>query len=222
MILNLKYNKKVVKPGIILYKNAVQITDEDIEDLLEAYQYSFKYSSKYDKNIKNLVWHAYSLMDKKEEILYIQKLILKFLSDYVDTFPESVHTVQWQEKINIDIDIAGDEGYIFNPSSSFIKEDGSIDNIPFSRQIGVEILIDDNFIGGRTSWLYLEELNDKQLQAGDILIYPANYLFSRKQSSIISGRKISLSTFFNGGKDFLAEDEGFIDPENNLLFSYLR
>lgn len=222
MILNLNYDKKILNPGIILYNNAVTIEQTDIENLLRVYDYSFKYSSKYDKTIKNIIWHVYTLMDKKDEILYIQNIILKFLSDYIDSFPESIHTIQWQEKINIDINISGEEGFIFNPSSSFIKEDKKIDNLPFSRQIVFELLVDDNCIGGRNSWLYFEHLNDKQMQKGDILIYPANYLFSRKQSSIISGRKIILSTFFNGGKDFLAEDEAFIPPENNLLFSYLR
>lgn len=222
MILNLKYDKQIIGPGVVLYKNAVNISDEDLDNLIKAYQYSFKYSSKYDKTIKNLIWHCYLLMDKKEEILYIQKLILKFMTDYIDTFPESVHTIQWQEKINIDIDVAGNDAYIVNPSASFIKENKEIDNIPFTRQIGFELLVDDDFIGGKNSWIYLKELDDYQLSKGDILIYPANYLFSRKQSSIISGRKMSLSTFFNGGKDFLAEDEAFIDPSDNLLFSYLR
>lgn len=222
MILNLKYDKKVIGPGVVLYKNAVDITEDDLDNLLQAYQYSFKYSSKYDKTIKNIIWHCYLLMDKKDEISYIQKLILKFMTDYIDTFPESVHSIQWQEKINIDIDVAGEAAYIINPSASFIKENKEIDNIPFTRQIGFELMVDDDFIGGKTSWVYLEKLNEYQLKKGDILIYPANYLFSRKQSSIISGRKMSLSTFFNGGKDFLAEDEAFIDPSDNLLFSYLR
>lgn len=222
MILNLNYNKKILNPGIILYKNAVNIDETDIENLLKVYNYSFKYSSKYDEKIKNIIWHVYSLMDKKDDILYIQNIILKFLSDYIDSFPESVHTIQWQEKISVDINISGEDRYIYNPNASFIKEDKKIDNIPFSRQIVFELLVDDDFTGGKNSWIYFEHLNNEKMQKGDILIYPANYLFSREQSSIISGRKITLSTFFNGGKDFLAEDEGFLPPENNLLFSYLR
>jgi len=221
MILNSKYEKNIIYPGFILYKNAVDITDYDVDNLVQVYKDSFKFDDKYGTKIKNTLWHLFKIMDKEDEILYLQKIILKFIADYVDTFPEAVHTIQWQEKINIDIDVAGETEYILNPNQSYTKLNKKINNIPFSRQIFLEISIDDQYDGGEVEWLYLPDVNIKKMNKGDILIYPANYLFSRKQSSIISGRKMFLTTFFNGGKDFLYEDEDYDSPNNNLLSSYL-
>lgn len=220
MILNSKYNKNIIMPGVILYENALNILDEDVDTLMKVYENSFYVEEKYGEKIKNIIWHIYKTLNKEDEILYLQKTILKFLAEYVDNFKEAIHVIQWQERITIDIDYPGNPEYIFNPNSSFLNNK-KINNIPFSRQLAVEVCFDDFFDGGENSWTYFPEINFKQ-NKGDILIYPANYLFSRKFSSIISGRRIILTTFFNGGKDFLAEEEEINESQNNLLFSYLR
>jgi hypothetical protein len=79
-----------------------------------------------------------------------------------------------------------------------------------------------NFEGGHIEWEYLGGIKIKQMQRGAIIFYPSNYLFSKKHHTIISGRKISLTTFFNGGKDFLAEENNTEDADINMLSSYMR
>lgn len=214
-------NEKILYPGVVLYDNVINISEDDVHSIISAQDYINSDFEKYSiLNIKNTFFYSLNKINKKLLAENIQKSILYYFAKYCDLYDETIHTVQWQENIFIDIEFAGEPSFIYNPNRSFIDND-KIRNTPFSRQVVVEIGIDDSYMGGPIEWPYLHNTMLDKLNSGSILFYPANYLFSKKHNSIIKGRKVTLTTFFNGGKDFLAE-ENSLEQENNLLFSYMR
>lgn len=215
--------EKILYPGIVLYENVLDITKEDIESCSTIYNYLNTDKQKYfTKNIKNTFFYGFEKIDKKFFADNIQKSILYYLAKYCDIYEEAIYTIQWQENIFIDIEVAGEQEFIYNTSRSFVDENKQIKNTPFSRQIAVEVCIDDNYLGGGVEYQYFDNIKINKLSKGSILFYPSNYLFSKVHKSIIKGRKITLTTFFNGGKDFLAEENLLDENNSNFLFSYMR
>ena len=212
----------ILHPGVVLYENVISISEEDIYDLVSLYMHINENTEKYEiSKIKNTFFYGLSKINKKEFAEEIQKSIMYYFAKYCDLYPETTHTIQWQENIYIDVEFAGDQGYIFNPNKSFEDDNKNIKTTPFSRQVVVEMAIDDEHIGGALEWIYLDSPKIEKMTKGSILIYPANYLFSKRHNTIIKGRKVLLTTFLNGGRDFLAE-ENDLDENANLAFSYLR
>jgi hypothetical protein len=212
----------ILYPGVVAYNNVYDISINDIEDIVSVHNHINKYPEYYliDK-VKNTFFYGLDKINKKETAENIQKGIMYYFAKYCDIYEETIHSIQWQENIFIDIELSGEKSFIYNPNKSFQDEEGNINNTPFSRQVAVEILIDDDYSGGVIEWEYLNNLKYVDWTRGTILFYPANYLFSKKHNTIIRGRKVALTTFFNGGKDFLAEENG-LEENSNLLFSYLR
>ena len=169
-----------------------------------------------------IFFYGLNKLNKKDFATNIQKGILHYFAKYCDIYEEAIHVVQWPENIFIDIEYSGDRSFIYNPNKSFLNEEMEIRNTPFSRQIAVEVVVDDNYSGGTIEWPYLNNLFINKISKGSIIFYPANYLFSKKHNTIINGRRISLTTFFNGGKDFLAEENDLDEESANFLFSYMR
>jgi hypothetical protein len=215
--------EKILFPGIVLYENVLDVKEEDIASCADVYTYLSTDQQKYfTKNVKNTFFYGFEKINKKGFAENIQKSILYYLAKYCDLYEEAIHTIQWQENIYIDIEIAGEKEFVYNTNKSFIDDDNKIKSTPFSRQIAVEICIDDNYLGGNIEYPYCNNTKINKLSRGSVLFYPSNYLFSKVHNSIIKGRRITLTTFFNGGKDFLAEENSLEDYENNLLLSYMR
>lgn len=208
-------NKEV--PGLMEFKDVLFFSTEDVEEFNKIFlnnDYLILSESSYTKNI---LWNIFYKLDNLDFIKNIQKTLLLCLAEYVDSYQESVHSIQWQERIYLHKLDPGESEDIFNPS----KSDSIENNIPFSRSIVVEIHINDNYSGGDTCWKYFDEFKS-QYKSGSIVIYPANFLYSNKKNTIIDGRKIFLRTYFNGGKDFISEDPEIDGLDNVYMFSYMR
>lgn len=215
--------EKILCPGIVLYENVLDITKEDIKSCSTVYDYLNTDEQKYfTKDIKNTFFYGFEKIDKKFFAETVQKSILYYLAKYCDIYEEAIYAIQWQENIFIDIEVSGEQEFIYNTSRSFVDDNKQIRNTPFSRQIAVEVCIDDDYIGGNVELQYFNNFKIDKLSKGSILLYPSNYLFSKVHKSIIKGRKITLTTFFNGGKDFLAEENSLEKYDENFLFSYMR
>lgn len=215
--LTLDYNINILSPGIVVFSEYFDVNEKDTNLFYKA-------SSILDKektDIRNTIWQTFSRLEEKHTIERYQKYILECLAAYCDIYPESIHSIQWQEKINIIINNAGDKEDYFNPSKSFLEEDGYINNSPFNRQLVVELYLDTDCIGGSYLFDYIN-LDKYTPMSGDILIYPASFLLSRKEKGIIKGRRMYIRTFFNGGKDFFNEDKDLDLPGTELFFSYMR
>lgn len=211
------YSVNILSPGVAVFSNYCDLNEKDIS--------LFYKSSNILKNdaeeVRNSIWQVFSSLDERPVIDRYQKYILECLASYCDIYPESIHSIQWQEKINIIINNSGDQEILFNPSRSFIKSDGYINNAPFNRHLVAELYLDTDYEGGCYDFEYIS-LNKYRPGLGDILIYPASFLLSRKEKSIIKGRRMYLRTFFNGGKDFFNEDKDLDLPGTELFFSYMR
>jgi len=204
-------------PGLASFDQALIFSKEEINMFENIFNSSEFKKLNESKNIKNSLWNIFYNLDCIELIKKIQKTLLICLAEYSDYYKESIHSIQWQERIDLNVLYPGESEHIFNPSRSFDINN----NIPFSRQIVAEIGIGDSYHGGKHSWQYFN-VDQKPLKSGEIRIYPASYLYSNSISTILDGKKIYLRTFFNGGKDFISEDESFDGFENIYMFSYMR
>lgn len=219
----LNKDKTIISPGIILYNNVINFTNDDINSIISTEDYIKRNYEKYHSSkIKNTFFHGLNKINKKEMAENVQKVILHYFAKYCDLYPEVIHTIQWQENIFIDIEYPGGSSFIFNTNKSFVDETQAIKSTPFSRQVAVEFFVEDSYEGGEIEWIYLNDVKINNPSSGSILFYPANYLFSKKHNTIIKGRKTSLTTFFNGGKDFLSEENNLEEDNLNFLFSYMR
>lgn len=221
--LDLRYDvsPKELFPGVLIFEDVISFSDEDIQLFTETINNYVSSNISIEKYVKNVLWNIFKQQDKEYFISDMQKIVLNGLAKYCDFYPEAIHPTQWQEQIKAIIDLPGGEDKIFNPSRSTTDEDGNIDYIPFSRSVVAELFIENNVEGGNISWNYLPGININNVSSGSLILYPANFLFSRKESTIISGRRIYIRTFFNGGKDFLAEASD-LEKKNELLYSYMR
>ena len=211
----MEINKNI--PGLASFNQALTFSKDEIKMFESIFNSDEFKKLNESKNIKNSLWNIFYNLDSIELIKKIQKTLLICLAEYSDYYKESIHSIQWQERIYLKILYPGESENIFNPSKSFnVKDD-----IPFTRQIVAEIGIADAHHGGKSSWAYFDA-DQETLKSGEIRIYPASYLYSNSTSTIMDGRKIYLRTFFNGGKDFISEDESFDGFENIYMFSYMR
>ena len=202
--------------GHVIFKSAIDVADGDSV----LFQSASKIMSTRYSSIRNGIWAAFSEIDKSEVIKEYQKAMLRVLAEYCDIYPEAIHSLQWQERIEIVTDIPGQEKKKFNPSKSSVDEDGNINSVPFNRQLVIELCIDDSYEGGRYSWDYFSDI--PQMSKGDVAIFPATFLWSREEKSIISGRRMYLRSFFNGGRDYFVDDEYLDKPGTEFLLSYMR
>lgn len=215
---------EILYPGIVLYNGVYDISSNDIENVISSKGHIDNTTDKYYNGVRNKFFKSFEYLNNVDFAENIQSGILYYFAKYCDLYPEVVHCIQWQENIFIDCLYAGQiESGLFNSKKSDLNKDGFIKNTPFSRQVAIEISIDDQYNGGGYEWPYLNNVKMNKFTKGSVLFYPADFIYSKKQNLITSGRKIILTTFLNGGKDFLAE-ENFIsdDEDSNMLFSYMR
>ena len=190
-------------------------------DYVEKFIKANEYVNKNKSENKNTLWEAFNNDNDLDSLKEIQSNILSSVAIYCDNFDEAIHSIQWQERIEVFIDFPGTSEKIFNPSKSYINEDGNIEQVPFSRQICVEYFINDDYEGGNINWLFFDELEFKP-KAGSILVYPGFFLYTKRTRPILRNSKIHLFTSFNGGKDYVAENKSIDLDYNELLFSYMR
>lgn len=218
--LNYDSNPSNINHGVLLFKNAFSLDEEDVKLIDSIYYKNLELDKDYKKHMKNSIFQALKNNDKEYLIKDIQKIVLNCLAKYCDFYPESIHSVQWQDSYEIIINEPGEEKSVFNPCSSFI-EDKKIYLPPFSRQIVAEICLQDTTNKDHLNFVYLSNDKNPSISSGDIIFYPANFLWSKNEGGIIEGRSIYLRTFFNGGKDI--DSEELVEKENTDIFSsYMR
>lgn len=201
--------------GFAIFKDAIEVESEDVKLFIAAEK------NRSNNPVKNYLWKFFNKLGKDDILNKYQKVMLNALATYCDLFPESVYSLQWQEDIEVVVDYPGSDSRVINPVRTKLNKDGYINSVPSNRQVVIELVLDSNYEGGSISWEYLECTYDKITQ-GSILVYPASFFWTKTEKGIISGRRVYLRSYFNGGKDFFVEDEGFYKPGTELLFSYMR
>jgi hypothetical protein len=222
LVLNYNVEPVNINKGVLIFKNVINFSEEDVELFLEIINKSLNIYKEIKDKEKNVLWNIFKSNDTEYFIKDSQKILLNCLAKYCDYYPESIHSIQWQERTKALLEFSGINSYVYNPSASKLNDEGFIDNSPFSRQLIAELYIDNTSNGTDFKWIYLDG-DPIKMNRGDLIIYPANFLWSKEQSGIISGRRVFLRTAFNGGADFFAEESSHNDEHfNELLYSYLR
>lgn len=221
LTLNYDSEYKEILPGVLVFEDAFSTSKEMMEDINTIYYKYSELDEKLKEYMKNSIFFILEKNQKQDIIIQLQKIALNCLAKYCDHYPEAIHSLQWQESYKLIIEEPGHEKEIFNPSKSSLDAEKNIISSPFSRQIVVELCIEDTTLFPEYNFIYFNNEINYSIFPGNIIIYPANFLWSREQSSIMNGRRIILRTFFNGGKDFASEKDIY-DSVDNLFYSYMR
>lgn len=209
---------KELMPGAILFES--EGIEADYNTLISAKKYIDE-NEKLRDETKNVLWDAFHKQNNLDYIKQIQSNILSCLALYCDIYDEAIHSLQWQESIDIMISNPGEPAAVFNPSRSRMLGENEIDPVPFSRQICVEYFVNDDYDGGAYSWKFFDVKNFKP-KSGNILVYPGFFLYTKESKPVIRNKKVVLFTSFNGGKDYVSENRAIDLGHNELMFSYMR
>lgn len=211
-------NFQDILPGVLIFESDLSFGSTD--KFIQAHEH-IKNNQSEEELVKNSLWDIFNDRNDLESLKEIQSNILSSVALYCDHFDEAIHSIQWQEKIKIFVDGPGTPEKTFNPSRSTVDSDGFIDQVPFSRQICVEYFINDDYDGGLIEWGFFDYPEFKP-HAGNILVYPGFFLYTKRSRPILKNTKVSLFTSFNGGKDYVSENRSIDLGHNELLFSYMR
>lgn len=201
MAQGLNYN--ILANGVVEFNNIPLEIDEDVKTI---------------KLRENRVLSSESQINNR--LAKVQSLVLRCLVSYTDIYPESVHTLQWQEKYQLLSVGAGTKIENLNFNASRMLEGKDIDYLPFSRKIISLGFINDSYVGGDLIFNHLD-LTYKP-KPDTILMLPADYMYSFSIRPVVSGEMLSLFTAFHGGKDILEELYEEKKGEEYVPLSYMR
>ena len=225
---------ELIAAGIALWRNAFEIEDGFAE---EYFAYRFEQSRgvswRGDKALvkENLMHYEsgasplrvgnHSLDETFTESnkydsysLYLHKVLMKGLKDYLKTYPvlqkdihfiENYRLVYYQPgdymRLHSDQSWSGNEGR--SEPADLIENENGLRTICCIQHLSSSSDGEDpewgEFDGGEVSWPYV---TDKSFmpQQGDMLIYPANFLYSHQVDRVLSGHRISNLVCIGHGK----------------------
>lgn len=198
---DLLYN--ILAPGIIEFTDLELNVNEDLPS---------------KRTTTNRITSAKSVINGR--VTNIQDLMLRALVVYADTYQESIHTLQWQEKYQLLAIPSGTKIDNLNFNASAADEKGVVDYLPFSRKIVCLGFINSEYIGGDLVFNY-QDLTYRP-KPGTILMLPADYMYSLSVRPIVSGTMLCLFTAFHGGKDIDEELYEEKKGEEFIPLSYMR
>ena len=157
--------------------------------------------------------------------LMLNDVMLECLTEYMKEYPSIYDDVQWQEAwrliyyypgARMGVHSDNTPGRIFRVREGDMKRSHLDDVAPSRVLCGIQYLTDfvagddpesEQFVGGEISWPYVN-VNDFAPSKGDLLIYPANFLYSHKVNPILAGYRIANLTCFCQG---VAPGHSFIE-----------
>jgi predicted 2-oxoglutarate/Fe(II)-dependent dioxygenase YbiX len=91
--------------------------------------------------------------------------------------------------------IVKDTGYDllkYEPGGYYVTHTDSC--IDFPREVSCSVLLNDNFVGGEFSF-FNKSLSYK-LSQGDVIMFPANFMFPHEVTEVLDGTRLSMVTWF--------------------------
>lgn len=206
--------------GVVLFPQIVTVPDEIIEELHDMAEDAFNegYEFTYDENGEivsgiNLSGHTIEKEGLFSDPVRIAgpKVVLnpdffgkcdtalyQCLLEYFSLFPDAFPCVWWE--------IAGHVAYYRTGSKygvhcdndvNYAYGDFPVDQSALNQVISCSLVLNDNFEGGHMAFKYLDL--DVELQKGDALFFPSNYMATHEVTEITSGDRYSYLCNFAQG-----------------------
>jgi hypothetical protein len=176
------------------------------------------------------------LQDSEEDkyVFMLQDVMMECLLEYMKEYPTSFQDIQWQEAHRL---LYYQPGARMGTHSDNTPGEHSRDGKTYKDLVApvrvlcaLQFLSDwvpdddpegDDFTGGEISWPYVGVTHEPQ--KGDLLIYPANFVYSHQVDPVLAGHRIVNLTCFCQGDipDFsirygVLEHEMLICPGGNM------
>jgi hypothetical protein len=165
--------------------------------------------SKIHRNEDNGVIEFLNFMEESKD---------KYLLKYFLLFPIAYKNVWWKVKGHI-VSYSSEHGGTFLGSHSDTSADYSygfphpVDQLATRNTVSCIVYLNDNFEGGQHYFNYLDiEYTPK---AGDILMFPSNYMAAHEVRPIISGSRYTYLGWYSHGSPNTDYNESVEDPEKN-------
>lgn len=171
---------KTLKPGIILFEN-VFLRNEELIEQAENGQWRDGFvgnQAKVDSAVRITDIHD---IDQKSEIHQeLLEVFLACLEKYIQKYTLSIKKAEHLRVARYPV-----EGY-YKPHAD--AENGS-------RQLSGVLFLNEDFQGGELNFIY-QDLEIKP-KAGDLLLFPSNFIFRHECKKITEGNKFLALTWFS-------------------------
>ena len=169
-------NKEELSPGIVIYKNAIKDIDK-LLGLMEKAEYN-KIDGGRDVDI------CYINKDADENLLEIRWILQgslnKCLEDYCEKYKvDGISPEDWQL-------------VRYGEGQQFVTHLDENYNNP--RTVSITMYINNDYTGGELEYVWFNKTY--RPEAGDIVIFPSNYIFSHKVHKILSGIRYAVVRFY--------------------------
>lgn len=197
---------EIVNPitGLYIFKNAMpnakeiparleKLLSEDPDEIFKWNETNITFRKK-DPGTRNCVDHKVNkfnfkfMKDTKKDLVLVweetRDAILSCLKEYMNQYP-NMTPLDYMESINF---VKYEPGTYFKPH---------IDHGPsYSSVLSTVVYFNDNYEGGELRFLYFDDYTYVP-EAGDIAIFPSNFMYLHEAKNVISGQKYCAVTMFD-------------------------
>jgi predicted 2-oxoglutarate/Fe(II)-dependent dioxygenase YbiX len=173
-------NKVLLSPGIVIYKDAIKDRD-NLLSLMQNVNY-YELPSKDTRYVGITYIKDNEVYDKDITLIkdILDQSIEECLEDYCKTFAvDGIIPEDWQL-------VRYGEGQHF-----ITHLDENYDN---PRTVSITMYINNEYTGGELEYVWFNKIYKPE--AGDIVIFPSNYIFSHKVHKVLSGIRYAVVRFY--------------------------
>ena len=206
--------------GVVLFEKIIDIPSHIIPELSEMVDIAFNtmYDFVYDKNGEieygvNLSGHTVYKEDLHSDPIRItgpgivinpeffglcDKVIYQKLLKYFSLFPDAFPCVWWEIGGHVAYYPTGSKyGSHCDNDVNYVYGDVPIDQSALNQTISCSLVLNNDFEGGTMAFKYLDL--DVKLNAGDLLMFPSNFVATHEVKEVTKGSRYSyLANFAQG------------------------
>jgi len=211
------FDREILAPGIVIYKNNYVITQKDLnlldqqcEDALSR-MYTFMYDD--DGNLEYAVNRSFHKMlpehidrtsiritENLDPVLVgqIEQSISNVLLDYIDLYPDLLRSIWWRSmghfcvyKTGANLGLHSDNDVNYRPKTEPIDQGAT------RHTLSCTTVLNDDFQGGDLYFEYYDLTVSPK--AGDIVFFPSNYLATHCVQEVTEGVRYSYVSFYGHG-----------------------
>jgi len=220
---------EILAPGIVKFSSCFSLSQSQIDDLArlreEAFNQAYDFIFDEDGNLLYGVNESHHIFPadcifsvhttigngvEKQLLQTVDSAIYDCLLNYLTIYPDALQSIWWRTVGHV---AAYPEG-----TSLSVHSDNDVNYRPGTRPqdqaavqhaLSCSALLNDNFEGGAFAFEYYDL--ELQLSAGDILLFPSNFLGAHEVKEITKGTRFSYVTWFGQGSP---------DPTKNINPQY--
>ncbi len=193
-------NKELILPGIMKFPAALEVPDGLIEQLIAAKAKTEQKApvggpERFSADGPNLFK---DFPECAKYMDYVQSVWKEALCHFIDQYDEVVYDIFWEEGAQLICYGPGKDLGFHSDTKAEADDEGVSMTLPHKRYLTCIAYLNDDYIGGELEFKYW----DLQIKpgAGDIYIYPSNFLYAHRSRPLLTGKKLALLVSFCTGR----------------------